>query len=768
MSAAELKVIVLALYTLLFLGTLALIGLILWKNMVRQDSTWLDNNTFSKMSIGLATTCLTLLLCTLMWGSIRIWSVLKSGKHWGQRRRRLVALTFIQTLLQTVNVTFWLTPHVHILVSPCGWFKGKPVPLKPDPLILDAPLWYHAPKLLIWFVFQGTVIGEAVAEKLDNYNIICEAKSKDGACAPRLHTKIISIIWGALLVVYFVTYGYYKGRARIRLGKLPYNQFLTGNLLDSWQTRQGRWIMNFMVASVLTSWYFSWNRCSGYFTTWLGVFPLEIVVTGAMVANVLFMFPVPASKDSPGVQTLLQGFSWSEATREADLAHRNALLALHVKDAEKQPMFCLETAIKLLAFSWVVYNDKCAPAASESVGVCSHGRKNGKQKMDIHKKGIQSLEQGSADQVDIERGSHASTTPDEITKGELLNLALQFYDLQHTHIIHEEDPDTKVLIAWNKDTIVVAFRGTASLKNVLHDLQAWRAAHMPVRRHWWLGRRPMVHKGFWRSWSAHGVGDRVLEFLGKLLANSKLAPADWHVYLTGHSLGGALATLAAYDIQAAFGIKDLQVYTYGAPRTGNYAFARDYEELVQETWHVVHDADLIPRVGKFLRLYKRPGARVIVDRKGSIVVQPSPLELHLRPVRRSVKAHYLKSYQAALAEVLRVQFSPLKAFVGGRCGACTLANDPAVFSYLCSTGLDLVALSETDGHTGDTADSESVSETSEESASRMPDCLRTLMDRVFGTSLKSGIVNRAQGPGDDHEIVTGSFKDSTRIVQDGD
>ena len=44
--------------------------------------------------------------------------------------------------------------------------------------------------------------------------------------------------------------------------------------------------------------------------------------------------------------------------------------------------------------------------------------------------------------------------------------------------------------------------------------------------------------------------------------------------IAGHSLGGALATLAAYDIQAAFGIRDLQVYTYGAPRTGNYAFAR--------------------------------------------------------------------------------------------------------------------------------------------------------------------------------------------------
>ena len=51
----------------------------------------------------------------------------------------------------------------------------------------------------------------------------------------------------------------------------------------------------------------------------------------------LFMFPVPPSKDSPGVQTLLQGFSWSEATRQDDLAQRNALLALHVKVIPVQP-----------------------------------------------------------------------------------------------------------------------------------------------------------------------------------------------------------------------------------------------------------------------------------------------------------------------------------------------------------------------------------------------------------------------------------------------
>ena len=49
------------------------------------------------------------------------------------------------------------------------------------------------------------------------------------------------------------------------------------------QRRQGKWIMNFMVAYVLMSWFIDWRKCSGYIMAWVGVFPLEVIVTEAMV-----------------------------------------------------------------------------------------------------------------------------------------------------------------------------------------------------------------------------------------------------------------------------------------------------------------------------------------------------------------------------------------------------------------------------------------------------------------------------------------------------
>ena len=70
---------------------------------------------------------------------------------------------------------------------------------------------------------------------------------------------------------------------------------------------------------------------------------------------------------------------------------------------------------------------------------------------------------------------------------------------------------------------------------------------------------------------------------------------EWaaQIYCTGHSLGGALALLAAYDISRAMEwvSKPTKVicYTFGAPRVGNHAFAHTYDRMVPETWNIVND-----------------------------------------------------------------------------------------------------------------------------------------------------------------------------------
>ena len=52
-----------------------------------------------------------------------------------------------------------------------------------------------------------------------------------------------------------------------------------------------------------------------------------------------------------------------------------------------------------------------------------------------------------------------------------LDTAMSLYGLEHSELFWEKKRDTKLLLAWNRNTFVVAFRGTASFANALADVQ---------------------------------------------------------------------------------------------------------------------------------------------------------------------------------------------------------------------------------------------------------------------------------------------------------
>jgi hypothetical protein len=73
------------------------------------------------------------------------------------------------------------------------------------------------------------------------------------------------------------------------------------------------------------------------------------------------------------------------------------------------------------------------------------------------------------------------------------------------------------------------------------------------------------------------------------------------LFVTGHSLGGALATLAAYHIVMHYRCArvplPVYLYTLGSPRVVNKAFARHMDEkLSGRAYRCVHRLDIVPRV----------------------------------------------------------------------------------------------------------------------------------------------------------------------------
>lgn len=67
------------------------------------------------------------------------------------------------------------------------------------------------------------------------------------------------------------------------------------------------------------------------------------------------------------------------------------------------------------------------------------------------------------------------------------------------------------------------------------------------------------------------------------------------VVVTGHSLGGALASLAAAHLvnDQVIPTQKLSLYTFGMPRVGDKDFSMAHDRLVNNSWRVVHNKDIV-------------------------------------------------------------------------------------------------------------------------------------------------------------------------------
>ncbi len=81
----------------------------------------------------------------------------------------------------------------------------------------------------------------------------------------------------------------------------------------------------------------------------------------------------------------------------------------------------------------------------------------------------------------------------------------------------------------------------------------------------------------------------------------RVAPqSTFNLHIVGHSLGGAIATIAAADLYLYLGptAASMKVYTFGQPRVGNAAWAKWYNSLpfYNQSFRVTRFRDPVPRL----------------------------------------------------------------------------------------------------------------------------------------------------------------------------
>eukprot|EP00472_Partenskyella_glossopodia_P003457 CAMPEP_0197541630 /NCGR_PEP_ID=MMETSP1318-20131121/67238_1 /TAXON_ID=552666 /ORGANISM="Partenskyella glossopodia, Strain RCC365" /LENGTH=283 /DNA_ID=CAMNT_0043100827 /DNA_START=360 /DNA_END=1211 /DNA_ORIENTATION=+ len=132
---------------------------------------------------------------------------------------------------------------------------------------------------------------------------------------------------------------------------------------------------------------------------------------------------------------------------------------------------------------------------------------------------------------------------------------------------------------------VVSFRGSEGVRDWIDNFDVKLTSPFPSLP------TVEVHAGFWYIWDKFFKA-HVVAYLGDR------SDPDKPIIITGHSLGGSVAALCAFDlaVNGSYTTQLAGVYTYGEPREGNAAFAKHYAERVGQHWRHTHYRDVVPHI----------------------------------------------------------------------------------------------------------------------------------------------------------------------------
>lgn len=170
---------------------------------------------------------------------------------------------------------------------------------------------------------------------------------------------------------------------------------------------------------------------------------------------------------------------------------------------------------------------------------------------------------------------------------------------------------TQAFIAGNDTMIIIAFRGTQiqKLRDIIADVEL-KPTH---------GALGNVHKGFNKAlhevWGEKALKEDMRAYLKKILDKNQ------SIWFCGHSLGAALATLAASEYVINDKGKVNGVYTLGQPRVGNGEFASGFDKaLPDKCFRFINNNDVVTRIPLPLPVFKytHVGHPLYLDSKGNL------------------------------------------------------------------------------------------------------------------------------------------------------
>eukprot|EP00775_Hariotina_reticulata_P003437 gene3437-3709_t len=351
------------------------------------------------------------------------------------------------------------------------------------------------------------------------------------------------------------------------------------------------------------------------------------------------MVPISTLTEKPGQKVTLQlrGSNNAQGTLTISahfLPFEDELLAAAVVE-EKQVETAVEEVVKPAA-KQAAQAIKTIASSDSSAGEASANKKLAQEKGKALQEVVESAKvtavQGLTEAIDqvgvqlagsglVQQAAAVQKSKDVVVKkvvsaADSISQFVQVVDdvFRPVAYIENQQTDTQVWVSVSRELreVVVAFRGTEQVKwkdfvsdiNLIpQTLDVERTGGVDLG----IGTIPlpfvefkknkelMVHSGFLSAYDS--IKPKVLKLVDTLTSDAT-KERPWQIFVTGHSLGGALATLCAYDLA---GRRSVTMYTYGAPRVGNKAFAGAFNERLQgRSWRITNTSDIVPSVPRLM------------------------------------------------------------------------------------------------------------------------------------------------------------------------
>lgn len=199
--------------------------------------------------------------------------------------------------------------------------------------------------------------------------------------------------------------------------------------------------------------------------------------------------------------------------------------------------------------------------------------------------------------------------PDKIEYSQIIehfeNKIIRFYDASKN-----TDQDTQAYM-WKIDqTIYVCFRGSSSLYDFIADLDIELEGNL--------------HKGFWKQFCA--IEPDITEDICNFSQDIKT------IIFSGHSLAGALATIAGHFYGAKYPSINIDIITFGSPRVGNSTFVKEFNRSVRKSLRIFHCEDIVAKI-PMNHPYIHVGKGICISQDKGIEIEESDTNYSIRPMQ---------------------------------------------------------------------------------------------------------------------------------------